>query len=236
MDIRDEIKLYKGDMFPDSDENKHRNKLPGVKAIDRISPIKSKSKVTGKSNSPKSRWLPMSERVISPQPVTQYNPITGEVRKESEKAAVMKGNSVVSKSKVAAVVSEKSIVVMESVIKSIEKSTVVKESDVTSKVGKSNVSSVVTEKSAVDEKDNPKFSKVSDESNKTAVVAPIIEKVPVATESVKAPVVAADVLQYKRKTELSKDKVVKENMLSVVADKASNINVVACMWLDCLQT
>ncbi|GKD85672.1 hypothetical protein Tco_1356826, partial [Tanacetum coccineum] len=59
MDIRDEIKLSKGDMLPDSDENKHRNKLPGVKAIDRVSPIKSKSKVTGKSNSPKSRWFPM---------------------------------------------------------------------------------------------------------------------------------------------------------------------------------
>ncbi|GJR09812.1 hypothetical protein Tco_0792464 [Tanacetum coccineum] len=55
MDIRDEIKLSKGDMLPDSDENKHRNKLPGVKAIDRVSPIKSKSKVTGKSNSPKSK-------------------------------------------------------------------------------------------------------------------------------------------------------------------------------------
>ncbi|GKD03338.1 hypothetical protein Tco_1178312, partial [Tanacetum coccineum] len=237
MDIRDEIKLSKRDMFSDSDENKHRNKLPGVKAIDRVFPIKSKLKVTGKSNSPKSRWLPMSERVLSPQPVTQYNPITGEVRNESEKAAVVKGNSVVSKSKVgkskvAAVVSEKS-----TVVKSIEKSTVVKESDVTSKVGKSNVSAVVSEKSAVDEKDNLKVSKVSDKSNKAAVVAPVIEKVPVATksvkapvakesvkapvtkESVKAPVVAVDVLQYKRKTELSKDKKSdKETEPVVVAD------------------
>ncbi|GKE62144.1 hypothetical protein Tco_1512511, partial [Tanacetum coccineum] len=138
----------------------------------------------------------MSERVFSPQSMTQYNPITGEVRNESEKAAVVKGNSVVSKSnvgktKVVAVVSEKSTVVKESVVKSIEKSTVVKESDVTSKVGKS-------EKSVVDEKDNPKVSKVSDESNKATVVAPDIEKVLVATESdkktdpvVKAPVVAA---------------------------------------------
>ncbi|GKF78195.1 hypothetical protein Tco_0230665, partial [Tanacetum coccineum] len=177
----------------------------GVKAIDRVSPIKSKSKVTGKSNSPKSRWLPMSESVISPQPVTQYNPITGEVRKKSEKAAVVNGNFVVSKSKVGkskvtAIVSEKSTVVKESVVKSIEKSTVVKESDVTSKVGKNNVSAIVSEKSAVDEKDNPKVSKVSD-------------------ESVKAPVVAADVLQYKRKTELSKDKESdKETKPIVVAD------------------
>ncbi|GJY72466.1 hypothetical protein Tco_0476169 [Tanacetum coccineum] len=157
----------------------------------------------------------MSERGLSPQPVTQYDPITGEVKKDSEKAAVVKGNYVVSKSKVVAIMSEKSTVVKESVIKSIEKSIVVKESDFTSKVGKSNVSAVVSEKSDVDEKDNPKVSKVSDESNKAAVVAPIIEKVTVATESVKAsvakesvkaPVVAADVLQYKRKTRLSKDK------------------------------
>nr|GFB10284.1 hypothetical protein [Tanacetum cinerariifolium] len=50
--------------------------------------IKSKLNDTGKSNSPKSRWVPMSERVFSPQPVSQYNPITGEVRKEIEKSAV----------------------------------------------------------------------------------------------------------------------------------------------------
>ncbi|GJS10618.1 hypothetical protein Tco_0367414 [Tanacetum coccineum] len=252
MDIRDEIKLSKEDMLPDSDENKHRNKLPGVKAIDRVSPIKSKSKVTGK------------------------------IRKESEKAAVVKGNYVVGKSKVAAVVSEKPTVVKESVVKSIEKSTVIKESDVTSKVGKSNVSAVVSEMSAVDEKDNPKVSKVSDESNKAAVVAPVIEKVPVATESVKAPVVAAiesvvekdnlkvtskvsdesvkaPVVKESVKVPVVKesvkassvvadkpssvvadkvdvvkdninvvaDKVVKENVLFIVADKASNINVVA---------
>nr|GFD12623.1 hypothetical protein [Tanacetum cinerariifolium] len=94
-----------------------------------------------------------------------------------------KENSVVSKSKVAAVVSEKSTVVKESVVKSIEKSTVVKDRDVTSKVGKSDVLAVVSEKSVVDEKDNPKVSKVSDESNNAAVVAPVIEKVPVARES-----------------------------------------------------
>nr|GFB47417.1 hypothetical protein [Tanacetum cinerariifolium] len=54
---------------------------------------------------------------------------------------------------------------------------------------------VVSEKSAVDEKDNPKVSKVSDESNKAAMVVPVIEKVPVATESDKEtePVVVADV-------------------------------------------
>nr|GFA85563.1 hypothetical protein [Tanacetum cinerariifolium] len=77
----------------------------------------------------------MSERVLSQQPVTQYNPITGEVRKESEKAAVVKKNFVVSKSKVAAVVSEESTVVKE---------TIVKEKDVMSKVGKSNVLAVTS--------------------------------------------------------------------------------------------
>nr|GEW52213.1 hypothetical protein [Tanacetum cinerariifolium] len=221
----------------------------GVKAIDRVSPIKSKSKVTGKS-----RWVSMSERVLSPQSVTQYNLITGKVRKESEKAAVMKENSVVSKSKVAAVVSEKSTDVKETVVKSIEKSTVVKERDVTSKVGKSNVSAVVSEKSVVDEKDNPKVSKVSDESNKAAVVAPVIEKVSVATESdketepvvvadVKAPVVAAvesvvekdnPKVTSKVSDESVKASVIKESIKvpvvkksikasSVVADKSSSV-------------
>ncbi|GKE96974.1 hypothetical protein Tco_1581829, partial [Tanacetum coccineum] len=145
------------------------------------------------------------------------------------------GNFVVSKSKVGkskvtAIVSEKS-----TVVKSIEKSTVVKESDVTSKVGKNNVSAIVSEKSAVDEKDNPKVFKVSDESNKAAVVAPVIEKVPVATESIKAPVakesvkalvVATDVLQYKRKTELSKVKESdKETEPVVVADVKASVVV-----------
>nr|GEX73167.1 hypothetical protein [Tanacetum cinerariifolium] len=216
-----------------------------VKAIDRVSSYKSKLKVTDKSNSPKSRWVPMSERVLSLQPVTQYNPITGEVRKESEKAAVAKENSVVSKSKVAAVVSEKSTVVKESVIKSIEKSTVVKERNVTSKVGKSNVSAVVSEKSAVDEKDNPKVSKVSDESNKAEVVAPVIEKVPVVTKSdketepvvvadVKAPVVAAGKSVVEKDNpkvtsnvsdESVKAQVVKESVKasSVVADKPFSV-------------
>nr|GEW06372.1 hypothetical protein [Tanacetum cinerariifolium] len=237
MDIRDEIKLSKGDMLSDSDQNKHRNKLPGVKAIDRVSsiksklkdtsksnfPIKSKLKDTGKSNSPKSKWVPMSERVFSPQSVTQYNPITGEVRKESEKVTVVKKNSVVSKSKVAAVVSEKSTVVNESVVKSIEKSTVVKDMDVMSKVGISNVSVVVSEKSAVDdnpktepvvaavesvvEKDNPKVtSKVSDESVKESV------KVPVVKKSVKASSVVTD-----------KPPSENQDKIDVVADKRSSV-------------
>nr|GFD20024.1 hypothetical protein [Tanacetum cinerariifolium] len=112
-------------------------------------------------------------------------------------------------------------------------------------------------------------SKVSDESNKSAVVAPVIDNVPVATETDKEtePVVAAVesvvekdnpkvtskvsdesvkalVVKESVKVPLAKkiadkagvvkdninvvaDKVVKENVLSVVADTASNINVVA---------
>nr|GFC27729.1 hypothetical protein [Tanacetum cinerariifolium] len=75
---------------------------------------------TSKCNSPKSRWVPMSERVFSSQPVTQYNLITGEVRKEVEKSAV---------------------------------------------------------------DDCLKISKVSDEFNISAVVALVIDNVPVATET-----------------------------------------------------
>nr|GEV80163.1 hypothetical protein [Tanacetum cinerariifolium] len=220
MDIRDEIKISKGDMLTDSNENKHRNKLSGVKAIDRVSPIKSKSMVTGKSSSPKSRWLPMSEKIK------------------------------VGKSKAAAVVSEKSTVVKESVVKSIEKSTVVKESDVTSKVGKSNVSAVVSENSGVDEKDNPKVSKPVVVADVKAPVVVAVESVvekdnpkvasKVSDESVKKSLKAYSVVADKPssvvvdKVDVVKDninvvadKVVKENVLSVVAYKASNINVVA---------
>nr|GEW01964.1 hypothetical protein [Tanacetum cinerariifolium] len=230
MDIRDEIKLSKGDILSDSEQNKHRNKLSGVKAIDRVSSLKSKLKDTGKTNSPKSRWVPISERVHSPQPVTQYNPITGKVRKESEKVAVVKKNYVVSKSKVAAVVSEKLTVVNESVVKSIEKATVVKDKDVTSMVGISNVSAVVSDKSAVD--DNPKVSKVSDESNKSAVVAPIINNVPVATETDKEtePVVAAveSVVEKDNPKVTSKvsDESVKESVKVLVVKKSVKVSSV----------
>ncbi|GJS63138.1 hypothetical protein Tco_0677702, partial [Tanacetum coccineum] len=63
--------------------------------IGRVSPMK--SKVIGKSDSHKSRWVPMSERVsnqsgdivLSPQPVSQYNPVTGHVVKESDTAPVV---------------------------------------------------------------------------------------------------------------------------------------------------
>ncbi|GKC31672.1 hypothetical protein Tco_1038966, partial [Tanacetum coccineum] len=98
MDIRDEIKAFKGakstksSSLPDSGQNKPQNLDSGVKGR-----IGRKSKVTGKSDSPKSRWVPMSERVLnqpgdivlSPQPVSQYNPVTGQVVKESDTAPVV---------------------------------------------------------------------------------------------------------------------------------------------------
>ncbi|GJY95465.1 hypothetical protein Tco_0511826 [Tanacetum coccineum] len=90
MDIREELLLSKGDklpkssVLPDSDQNKQLNKpksSSGVKGIDRVSPIKSKG--TGNSDSPRSRRVTMSERDMlvssNPQPVSQFNPITGEL-------------------------------------------------------------------------------------------------------------------------------------------------------------
>nr|GEU44044.1 ELM2 domain-containing protein [Tanacetum cinerariifolium] len=90
MDIRDEVKASKGDelpkssLLPDSDQNNPLNKpqlSSGVKGIDHVSPIKLKG--TGNSDSPRSRRIMMSERDIlvssNPQPVSQFNPITGEL-------------------------------------------------------------------------------------------------------------------------------------------------------------
>ncbi|GKC29253.1 hypothetical protein Tco_1036547 [Tanacetum coccineum] len=135
--------------------------------------MKSKSKVTDKSDSLKSRWIPMSKRplkepgddiVLNAQPVSQYNPITGEVIKESDKAPVVKEKP--------ADVIEKSTVV---------KSTVVKEKLVD-----------VIKKSAVDEKDNPKVtSKVLKYKRKTELPKDNQNDNPKDKESDKAPVVAA---------------------------------------------
>ncbi|GJW38107.1 hypothetical protein Tco_0063952 [Tanacetum coccineum] len=102
MDIRDEIKaskvdkstqssllpdlnvLPKSSLLPDSDQNNPLNKpqlSSGVKGIDRVSPIKSKD--TGNSDSSRRRRITMSERDMllpsNAQPVSQFNPITGEL-------------------------------------------------------------------------------------------------------------------------------------------------------------
>nr|GEW05812.1 hypothetical protein [Tanacetum cinerariifolium] len=147
------MSLSKDDLLPKVsslrvfDQNKHRNKLPGVKGIGRVSPMKSKSKVTGKTDSPTS----------------------SEVIKESDKAPVVKEKPDNPKDKE----SDKAPV----------------------------LAAVVSGKLAVDEKDNrkvmSKVSKVSDESDKATVVAPVlkekptdvIEKLTVIKESDKASVI-----------------------------------------------
>ncbi|GKB10260.1 hypothetical protein Tco_0844183, partial [Tanacetum coccineum] len=90
MDIREEISLSKGDMLRksssllDSDQNKHRNKLVGVKdkpQVDCGSP--KKSKVIG-SDSPMSKWVTRDMivstkhvvKVVNAQPISEFNPIT----------------------------------------------------------------------------------------------------------------------------------------------------------------
>ncbi|GKE63148.1 hypothetical protein Tco_1513515, partial [Tanacetum coccineum] len=95
---------------------------------------------------------------------------------------------------------------------------------------------VVAAVESVVEKDNPKvMSKVSDESVKASVVKESV-KVPVVNKSVKASSVVADksssvvadkVDVVKDNINVVADKVVKENVLFVVVDKALNINVVA---------
>nr|GEV87640.1 hypothetical protein [Tanacetum cinerariifolium] len=84
------------------------------------------------------------------------------------------------------------------------------------------------------EKDNPKVtSKVSDESVKVPVVKESVKASSVVVDKPSS-VVADKVDVVKDNINVVADKVIKENVLSVVADKASNINVVASMWLDCL--
>ncbi|GJZ57434.1 hypothetical protein Tco_0612928 [Tanacetum coccineum] len=138
-------------------------------------------------------WIPMSERLLNklgddimfnPQPDCQYNPITGEVIKESDKVSAVK---------------EKPIDVT-------EKSNVVKESDKAPSLDVFKYKRK-TELPKDNQKDNPKDKEsdkapvvaavVSDESDKTTVAAPIlkektadvIEKSIVVKESDKAPIV-----------------------------------------------
>nr|GEV13265.1 hypothetical protein [Tanacetum cinerariifolium] len=124
----------------------------------------------------------MSERGFSPQPVTQYNPITGEVRKEIEKSAVddnLKVSKVSGESNMSAVVAPviDNVPVVENVV----------------------------------EKHNPKVtSKVSDESVKESV------KVPVVKKSVKASSVVTDKLSSENQKKID---LVADKRSSVVADK-----------------
>nr|GEY14417.1 hypothetical protein [Tanacetum cinerariifolium] len=113
MDIRDEIKLSKAVLVSDSDQNKHRNKLPGVKPINRVPSIKSKLNDTGKSNSLIKSKLndigksnsPKSRKEIEKSVVD--NP---KVSKVSDELVVMAVESVVKESvKVPSKVSDESV-------------------------------------------------------------------------------------------------------------------------------
>nr|GEW98959.1 monothiol glutaredoxin-S4-like [Tanacetum cinerariifolium] len=219
----------------------------GVKPINRVHSIKSKLKDTGKSNSPKSRWVPMSERVFSPQPVSQYNPITGEVRKEIEKSAVDNPNvepvvaavanvvkeSVKVSSKVTSKVSDESV--KESVMVPVVKKSVKASSVGTDKLSSENQdkidlvankrSSLVAEK--IDVVKDKVTSKVSDESVKESVMVPVVKK------SVKASSVGTDKLSSEnqdkidlvanKRSSLVAEKIdVVKDKVDVVSDKASD--------------
>ncbi|GJW56104.1 hypothetical protein Tco_0102835 [Tanacetum coccineum] len=225
MDIRDEIKAFKGDKstksssLPDFGQNKPQNLDTGVKGrIGRVSPMK--SKVTGKSDSHKSRWVPMSERVsnqpgdivLSPQPVSQYNPVTGQVVKESDTAPVVIEKSIgkpdVVKEK-PDVVKEKPVVVKEKPVVVKEKPDVVKEKPVVVK----EKPDVVKEKPAV-VKDCLKLKRKTVKNSKALDNPKETDKVPDVIESDKH---KADVVKPSN--------VVADKAINVVADKA--INVVA---------
>nr|GEW99307.1 hypothetical protein [Tanacetum cinerariifolium]GEX01541.1 hypothetical protein [Tanacetum cinerariifolium] len=114
-----------------------------VKGIGYVSPMK--SKVTDKSDSPRRRWIPLSKRVlnkpsdivVNAQPVSQYNLVTDQVIKESDKVQQPKVKSAVDEKdnpKVKSVVAKEKPAVVK------EKPVVVKEKPVgvTSKVSKGN--------------------------------------------------------------------------------------------------
>ncbi|GKC36565.1 hypothetical protein Tco_1048949 [Tanacetum coccineum] len=237
MDIRDEIKAFNGDKstksssLPDSGQNKPQNLDTGVKGrIGRVSPMK--SKVTGKSDSHKSRWVPISERVsnqpgdivLSPQSVSQYNLVTGQVVKESDTAPVVIEKSIGKP----AVVKEKPDVVKEKPAVVKEKPTVVKKKPTVVK----EKPAVVKEKPAVvkDKHKTEKNSKALDNPKESDKAADVIESHKHKADVVKP----SNVVAYKAinvvadKVDVAKDKinvqddpakVVKESVLAVAKNK-----------------
>nr|GEV75046.1 hypothetical protein [Tanacetum cinerariifolium] len=232
MDIRDEIKAFKGDKstksssLPDFDQNKPQNLDNGVKGrIGRVSPMK--SKVTNKSDSHKSMWVPITcDIVLSPHPISQYNPFTSQVVKESDTALVVieksTGKPVVVKEK-PNVVKEKPIVVKEKPDVVKEKLTVVKKKP-----------AVVKEKPVVvkDKRKTEKNSKSLDNPKESDKAADVIESDKHKDDVVKP----SNVVAYKAinvvadKVDVAKDKinvqddpanVVKESVLAVAKNKPS---------------
>nr|GEZ99713.1 hypothetical protein [Tanacetum cinerariifolium] len=171
--------------------------------IGRVSPMK--SKVTGKSDSHKSRWVSMSERVsnqpgdivLTPRSISQYNPVTGQVVKDSDTAPVFIEKSIGKP----AVVKEKPDVVKEKPAVVKEKPTVVKEK-----------LDVVKEKPAVlkDKRKTEKNSKALDNPKESDKAADVIESDK-----------AADVIESdKHKADVVKpSNVVADKVINVVADK-----------------
>nr|GEY04217.1 hypothetical protein [Tanacetum cinerariifolium] len=223
----------------------------GVKGIDRVSPIKLKG--TCNSDSPRSRRIMMSERDMlvssNPQPVSQFNPITGELIMSSANVnfngiapVVSDKLSDLEKDKVN--VGKDKVRTQNTLVKKL--AAVVKKPDAF--VDKTPKDKAPTKKPAsvvVQDKDNVTTPAKEPDSvvvqDKSAVVAPVIEKVPVAIESdkktesvvvvdVKATVVTAveknnPKFTSKVSDESVKAPVVKESVKasSVVVDKPSSV-------------
>nr|GEU56740.1 hypothetical protein [Tanacetum cinerariifolium] len=260
MDIQDEVKASKGDelpkssLLPDSDENNLLKKpqfSSGVKGIDHVSPIKLKG--TYNIDSPRSRRITMSERDMlvssNPQPVSQFNPITGELIMASANAPVVsdkltdleKDKVNVGKDKALkhkALVKNPATVVykarkQKTPVKKLA-AIVEKPDAVVDKVSKHNAPAKKPDSVVVHDKDNVPAATESDKETEPVVVADV--KVPVVAavekdnpkvtskvsdESVKAPIV---------KESVKASSVVADKSSSMVANKVDvvkdNINVV----------
>ncbi|GKA01757.1 hypothetical protein Tco_0674422 [Tanacetum coccineum] len=192
-------------------------------------------------------------KVVNAQPVSECNPITGMQVVNKPIDVVVADNAKLGKNPV---VADKDNVVKKTVV--VDKDDVVKKHVVVDK------DDVVKKPVVADKDDVVRKPVVADKAPTTVVVSvtvPVVKKSVKASSVVadKPSSVVADKVDVVKdninvvadkpssvvadKVDVVKDninvvthKVVKENVLFVVAYKASNINVVAGMWLDCLQT
>ncbi|GJW64682.1 hypothetical protein Tco_0116566 [Tanacetum coccineum] len=247
-----EVELDGDDVLPKvSDPDTVMDEVTSVKGICQVSPMKSKSKVTGKSDSPKIIKKSDKASVVKEKTVDVIEKST--IVKESDKApvvaAVVIEKSVVDEKDNPKVTSKVSTGKLLDVFKYKRKTELPKDNQKDKESDKSLVvAAVVSEKSAVDEKDNrkvtSKVSNISDESDKAMVVAPVLkekpadviekstvikesdkapvvketDKVPVIKESDKAPVLAP-VLKEKLADVNEKEKPVVDVMSKVAKDK-----------------
>ncbi|GJS92792.1 hypothetical protein Tco_0799760 [Tanacetum coccineum] len=152
-----------------------------------------KSKVTGKSDSPRRRWIPLSDRmsnkpgdiVVNAQPISQYNPVTGQVVKESDKVQQPKVKPTVDEKdnpkEKPAVVNEKPAVVKEKpagVTSKVSKAPMVKAtvSDKAPVVKATVADNVVADKEPVKEKSAGNVGKETVADNVVADEEPVKEK------------------------------------------------------------